>query len=133
MLPVIPFNCFIQDHFQVSGHAVLYLGQTWAAPSHLVSDKSRVSVQSLPLLKDSYETGLEADILVVRLRLASLLKALLILAGSVIQQTIKKPGLTSLGNALLILAGSVIQQTIKIENFNYLNVAFISYKLTMWD
>ena len=21
----------------------------------------------------------------------------------------------------------------KIENFNYLNVAFISYKLTMWD
>ena len=22
---------------------------------------------------------------------------------------------------------------IKLENFNYLNVAFISYKLTMWD
>ena len=21
----------------------------------------------------------------------------------------------------------------KVENFNYLNVAFISYKLTMWD
>ena len=21
----------------------------------------------------------------------------------------------------------------KLENFNYLNVAFISYKLTMWD
>ena len=25
------------------------------------------------------------------------------------------------------------KQTHKIENFNYLNVAFISYKLTMWD
>ena len=24
-------------------------------------------------------------------------------------------------------------QVNKIENFNYLNVAFISYKLTMWD
>ena len=22
---------------------------------------------------------------------------------------------------------------VKFENFNYLNVAFISYKLTMWD
>ena len=25
------------------------------------------------------------------------------------------------------------EETNKIENFNYLNVAFISYKLTMWD
>ena len=26
-----------------------------------------------------------------------------------------------------------LKQNIKFENFNYLNVAFISYKLTMWD
>ena len=26
-----------------------------------------------------------------------------------------------------------VKNSVKIENFNYLNVAFISYKLTMWD
>ena len=90
---------------------------------------SQIKVESLSnlshFLKDSYETGLEADILVVRLGLASLLKALLILAGSVIQQTIKKPGLTSLGNPLLILAGSVIQQTIKRPSLTSLGNALI--------
>ena len=36
-------------------------------------------------------------------------------------------------NLIFATSKTLVNFMKKIENFNYLNVAFISYKLTMWD
>ena len=61
----------------MSGHAILDYCQAQAAPSCLVTDKSSPwLINRTYFLRASCEMGLEADILVVRLGLTSLAKAL---------------------------------------------------------
>ena len=40
---------------------------------------------------------------------------------------------TPINNIYILYDITADDKSNKLENFNYLNVAFISYKLTMWD